>query len=150
MEAANEFALGTSWWTWLCSVPWLAGEGGSVGCNESEEFNNLVWCLQIIGLGVDTGFFLGTGAILRGYSPLSTLLWGSTNFGLAIGAAVKDGGTLESAEGIISTVPGALKFLSEPAIVELTESGSILALLAIDILCNGTATVMSIIRAVEL
>jgi hypothetical protein len=129
-----------------------------------------VWILQSIGLGIDTGFFIytaktpayGAGTIARGFNvdpaavdkigTVISSLWGLANLGLAIGAAVKDDGhnKLESAEGVVAAVPGAFKWLSFPPLVDFTVTGSYWALLALDVGCDGAATIMSAIRAVEL
>lgn len=162
MGPVNTLALTLGWASWVYSFPWIGPDGGGVGCDTAEDFANLVWILQIIGLGIDTTFWViskvkgqpatiarnsALGAVERGGLIVATI-WGVANLGLAIAAAVKDGGqdVAGSGEGVLAAIPGACKWFTANWFMALTSDISFPVLLVLDGVCDTTAMLLSIAK----
>jgi len=147
----SRLALMHAWLEPILSIPWLMGSQGSFGCDDSEEFGNLVWLLQWIGVALDTVAYWREGKVTR-ESYGNAGVWihslrGAVKLGLRITKAVKVGGAdrAGSALEVLNTIPQPLKWMSKyPG--RTTPVGAImcLALLGLDVVCDLSATGIAI------
>lgn len=150
----SRLALAHAWFEPIFSTPWLLGSHGSFGCDDREEFGNLVWLLQWVGVALDTAAYWREGKVTResfgGNGVWIHSLWGAVNAGLYITKAVKVGGAdrAGSAREVLSAIPGPLKWMSRyPG--KSTPVGAImcLAMLGLDVVCDVSATGIAIAEA---
>lgn len=147
-EFFDWLTFSTSLTGYVCTIPWLAGEGGGLGWDDSKDFNNVVWLAEIASHILDVAFFVKQKKLARSVSPLATLPTGVANLVLTIMATVKDGCNLENTEGIIGQIPGLFKcVLQTPPPYDKVAKGGLVIL---DAICDGAATIMSFIVAIEL
>jgi hypothetical protein len=147
----SRLALAHSWLDPVFSIPWLMGSHGSFGCDDADEFGNLVWLLQGIGISVDTVAYWREGKVTRqafaGAGVWIGSVWGAANLGLSITDAVKRGASdrAGSAVGVLSAIPGVFKWMAVyPGRTTPVGAIMVLALLGLDVVCDGAAAGIAI------
>jgi len=150
----SRLALAHTWLDPIFSIPWLMGSQGTFGCDGADEFGNLVWLLQGIGVGLDTVAYWRDGKVTRQDFSIAGVnagvwissLWGAVNLGLSIAEAVKQGGDdrAGSAAGVLSSIPGVFKWMA--VYPGATPVGAImyLILLGLDVVCDASAAGIAI------
>ena len=147
----SRLGLAHSWLDPAFNVPWLLGSHGSFGCDDAEEFGNLVWFLQGIGIALDTISYCNEGKVSRqawnGVGVWISSVWGAANFGLAVTSAVKTGAAdrAGAAAGVLGSIPGFLKWMAVyPGRGTPVGAVMVLVLLGLDVVCDGAAAGIAI------
>lgn len=147
----NRMALAHSWLDPIFSIPWLTGSEGGIGCDNANEFENLAWLLQGIGIALDTIAYVKDGKVTRqaynGWGVYVGSAWGGVNLGLAIAEAVLKGkdDRAESAMIVMSSIPPVFKWVTaKPGPKSQVGAYMILGLLVLDFICDTTASGIAI------
>lgn len=118
----------------------------------SIEFENFIWVLHWMGIGVD-GIFLWQYGKLAGQSEdpgvcISTM-FGLINLTSFVVLAIweRDKDQMKTAQNIIGAVPGSVKILRLKPVVKLYPPGaSLVVLAAVDVVCGYIAASLSLVR----
>jgi hypothetical protein len=141
----------------LSAIPWpftnvgLPPVGGFNNWT-AKEFENTIWVLQWLGIGVD-GIFLWQYGKLAGQSEdpgvcISTM-FGLINLSMFVILAIweQNNDPMKTAQNIIGAVPGSIKILRLKPVVKLPPPGiSLLVLAAVDFVCGYIAASLSLVR----
>jgi hypothetical protein len=122
----------TEWLGQLFTVPWLAGDGGGVGCSDETELGNLIWCVKNTGPGYDTAwFFLGTN-LARNAGDIGVCVdtaYGACDLAMQIWWACENGwnDALPISTNMVATVTEFTTILRLSKIAGATDGISLLA-----------------------
>lgn len=156
--ALSAITWSMQWTGQLFSLPWVAGDGGDIGCADDTELGNLIWVLQNVGAGYDTVWFFVTravegngGRIARNAGDIGVFvdtLYGCCHLGLMFWWAIengwKDGVTIS--QNFFSTLPEFTKLGRATQVVEATEGFSLAACAACDVIGDWTAMGLSVAK----
>jgi len=142
--------LGMEWTAQLFSIPWVAGDGGAVGCTDDTRFGNFVWIYQFIGTGYDTVWYAvtkaakGDGVLARNGGDVGVIVdtaYGCSHLLLQFTWAglnhFQDGPGV--AQNLLGTLPEFLKFLRHTKVIAASEGWSLVGLVAADIIGDFAA-----------
>ncbi len=138
----------------VLACPWpfkITGTG--ISCSDASEFENLIWILQWIGIGMDAVFLSAQGRTTRladDAGAIIATLWGAANGGMLITLAVKEQGSdnWKTVQNICTFLPQSLKILRLSVIQGSTEEVSLFGLAAIDGLSALAGGVIGLYRSI--
>lgn len=149
------------WTSQLFSLPWIAGDGGGVGCSDDTDLGNMIWVLHNIGAGYDTVWYFvsqftagGRGRIARNAGDIGVLVdsaYGVVDLGLQFWWACANGweDDVVISQNFFATLPEMAKLGRHTKVITETVGWSLPAVSACDLIGDWTAMGLGVANAMR-
>lgn len=146
-KTLSTFALAAEIVAQAVSTPWITSSE-KPGCDTREGAGQVLWIFEVLGLGVDIGFYIKERAFPENneteWGVVIAEFYGACHL-ITFGAVFAQLGGWARAAKLLALVPELTKFLRLPKVEVETEGASLLVLGAIDFLGMASSGICSLV-----